>query len=171
MTLKIVGVGFGRTGTDSTREALDRLGFPCYHMREVMNRKKNPHHLDFWGRVARSEAGTQHDWSQVFENYTACVDNPAACVWRELIEAYPDAKVLLTLHPGGPDAWYESTWETIYAPMRMWQGKVIFFALPFLRKFKPMVRDLVWERFLKGTMVDRECAKKRYLEHIEEVKA
>ena len=37
MTLKVIGTGFGRTGTDSMREALDMLGFgPCHHMYEVM---------------------------------------------------------------------------------------------------------------------------------------
>ena len=171
MTLKIIGAGFGRTGTNSTRAALDQLGLPCYHMEEVMDSKKNPHHLGFWCRVAKSEPGTQHDWSEVFENYEACVDFPAACVWQELLEAYPEAKVLLTLHPGGPDSWYDSTWETIYAPSRMWQGKVLEIATPFGRKFMGMVGELAWERSLKGTMGDRERAKQRYQELIDEVTA
>ncbi len=39
MTLKVIGTGFGRTGTDSMREALDMLGFgPCHHMFEVNTR-------------------------------------------------------------------------------------------------------------------------------------
>ena len=33
MPLKVIGTGFGRTGTDSMREALTILGFgPCHHM-------------------------------------------------------------------------------------------------------------------------------------------
>jgi hypothetical protein len=36
MGLKIIGAGFGRTGTKSMKEALEHLGFgPCYHMFEV----------------------------------------------------------------------------------------------------------------------------------------
>ena len=36
MTLKVIGTGFDRTGTDSMREALGMLGFgPCHHMFEV----------------------------------------------------------------------------------------------------------------------------------------
>jgi hypothetical protein len=36
MALKVVGAGFGRTGTLSLKAALERLGFgPCYHMAEV----------------------------------------------------------------------------------------------------------------------------------------
>ena len=36
MAIKVIGAGFGRTGTDSMREALNLLGLgPCHHMFEV----------------------------------------------------------------------------------------------------------------------------------------
>ncbi len=36
MTLRIIGAGFGRTGTNSLKLALEHLGFgPCHHMFEV----------------------------------------------------------------------------------------------------------------------------------------
>jgi hypothetical protein len=171
MALKLIGAGFGRTGTLSAHAALNQLGFPCYHMFEVLENKANASHLGFWRRVANAEPGTQHDWEQVFANYTAAVDNPASCVWRELMQAYPQAKVLLTLHPRGADAWYDSTVDTIYATNRMWQFKVLEFATPFGRKFGDMTRKLIWQRFHKGTMEDREQAIARYHQHIAEVKA
>ena len=35
MTLEVIGPGFGRTGTNSLRRALEQLGFgPCHHMYE-----------------------------------------------------------------------------------------------------------------------------------------
>ena len=35
MTLKVIGTGFGRTGTGSMRKALDMVGFrPCHPMFE-----------------------------------------------------------------------------------------------------------------------------------------
>jgi hypothetical protein len=80
MTLQIIGAGFGRTGTMSTYTALNQLGFPCYHMIEVMQNKANKSHLDYWRKVAHSDPGTAHDWEQVFAQYTAAVDNPACCV-------------------------------------------------------------------------------------------
>ena len=61
MTLKIIDVGFGRTGTNSTYQALNQLGFPCYHMFEVIGNKANKGHLDFWRKVANAPAGMQHD--------------------------------------------------------------------------------------------------------------
>jgi len=99
MSLQIIGAGFGRTGTLSTYTALKELGYPCYHMFEVLKNKNNKTHLDFWNNVANSPEGQQHDWNAVFKHYTATIDNAASCVWRELMQAYPNAKVLLTLHP------------------------------------------------------------------------
>ncbi|MCW8808922.1 MAG: hypothetical protein OQK79_12565 [Rhodanobacter sp.] len=171
MTLKIIGAGFGRTGTLSTYTALNQLGFPCYHMFEVLENKQNKAHLDFWRHVANTEAGTQHDWEQVFSRYTATVDNPACCVWRELLAACPDAKVLLTLHPRGAAAWYESTMDTIYFTETMWQFKVLELTTPFGRKFGDMSRKLIWQRSHQGTMDDRERALAHYAQHIEDVKA
>jgi hypothetical protein len=171
MTLQIIGVGFGRTGTNSTQVALNRLGFPCYHMHEVIANKANKGHVEFWRAVANAPPGSQHDWARVFANYTATVDNPGCCVWRELMEAYPDAKVLLTLHPRGPEAWYESTISTIYFSETMWQFKLLKLTTPFGRKFGDMLHKLVWQRSHKGTMANRAAAIARYEEHIAEVKA
>ena len=171
MPLKIIGAGFGRTGTMSTYTALNQLGFPCYHMIEVLENKANKSHLDFWWKVANTPAGTQHNWEEVFAGYTVAVDNPACCVWRELMAAYPDAKVLLTLHPKGPDAWYESTIDTIYFTENRWQFKVLEITTPFGRKFGQLSRRLIWQRSHRGTMDDRARAIAHYKQHIEEVKA
>lgn len=171
MSLKIIGAGFGRTGTASVCTALNQLGFPCYHMFEVLENKENKSHLDFWRKVANAEPGAQHDWKQVFSKYTATVDNPACCVWRELLVAYPDAKVVLTLHPRGAEDWYESTMDTIYFTETMWQFKVLEYTTPFGRKFGDMSRKLIWQRSHKGTMADRAKAIAHYQRHIEDVKA
>lgn len=171
MALEIIGAGFGRTGTLSVYTALQQLGFPCYHMFEVLENKENKSHLDFWRKVANSAPGMQHDWTQVFSKYSAAVDNPACCVWRELLAAYPDAKVVLTVHPRGAEAWYESTMDTIYFTERMWQFKVLEFATPFGRKFGDMSRKLIWQRSHKGTMDDRDQAIAHYHQHIADVKA
>ena len=171
MGLKVVGAGFGRTGTMSTYTALNQLGFPCYHMFEVLENKANKAHLDFWRKVANTPAGTQHDWNQVFASYTAAVDNPACCVWRELMAANPDAKVLLTLHPKGPEAWYDSTIDTIYFTENVWQFKVLEWVTPFGRKMGEMCRKLIWQRSHQGTMNDKAKAIAHYRKHIEDVKA
>ena len=171
MALKIIGAGFGRTGTLSLYTALNQLGFPCYHMFEVLENKENKSHLDFWRAVANGKAGAQHDWGRVFSKYSATVDNPACCVWRELLTAYPVAKVVLTLHPRGAEAWYESTMETIYFTETMWQFKVLKLTTPFGRKMGDMSRRLIWQRSHKGTMSDRSKAIAHYHQHIADVRA
>ncbi|PPE75143.1 hypothetical protein C3942_05555 [Solimonas fluminis] len=171
MALKIIGVGFGRTGTESLYTALNQLGLPCYHMFEVVKNKANKTHIDFWLKVARSEPGTQHDWEQVFSRYTAAVDNPACVVWRELMAAYPDAKVILTLHPKGPQAWHESTMETIYFTENQWQFQVLRAVTPFGSKFGEMTRKLIWQRGHQNTITNREKAIAYYRQHIETIKA
>ena len=170
MALKIIGAGFGRTGTMSLYTALNQLGFPCYHMVEVIDNKENKSHLDFWLDVANKEPGQQHDWDQVFEHYTAAVDFPASCAWQELLQAYPEAKVVLTQHPKGAESWYESTMDTIYFTESKWQFKLLKLFTPFARKMGAMARKLIWQRTLKGTMENRDKAVARYQQHIDEVK-
>ncbi|MEY3042194.1 MAG: hypothetical protein RLZZ174_1276, partial [Pseudomonadota bacterium] len=49
MSLKVIGAGFGRTGTLSLKLALEQLGFgPCYHMVEVF---KHPTHIPLWRKA------------------------------------------------------------------------------------------------------------------------
>ncbi|AZO06543.1 MULTISPECIES: sulfotransferase family protein [unclassified Mesorhizobium] len=106
MSLMVIGTGFGRTGTDSMREALTMLGFgPCHHMSEVMGHAKQKR---LWRALARGEAP---DWAQLFAGYKSCVDWPSAFYWRELIEAYPQARVILTWR--SPESWWESFEKTL----------------------------------------------------------
>lgn len=111
MSLKVVGAGFGRTGTLSLKVALERIGFgPCYHMVEVFPR---PEHVAMWHRLAFEQS---MDWDEIFRGFHATVDWPAARWWREIAAHFPDAKVLLSVRD--PEAWYKSVTDTIYQPMK-----------------------------------------------------
>lgn len=106
MGLKVIGTGFGRTGTDSMRLALNRLGFgPTHHMSEVM---ADAGWRDAWRRLY---AGGAPDWDALFDGYQACVDWPSAAYWREIAAFYPDARVVLTLR--SPESWWASFEKTI----------------------------------------------------------
>ena len=107
MTIKVIGAGFGRTGTLSMKFALEKLGFDkCYHMMEVA---QHPSHRNYWLDLAR---GKDIDWDAMFTGYQASVDWPSANFWREQMAVYPEAKVLLTLRD--PDKWYASVMNTIW---------------------------------------------------------
>jgi hypothetical protein len=106
MTLKVIGAGFGRTGTDSLREALNLLGLgPCHHMFEV---NAHAHQKERWRALAQ---GAMPDWPALFAGYASCVDWPSAHYWRELIAAYPEARVILTWR--SPESWWASFERTI----------------------------------------------------------
>ncbi len=170
MTLELIGAGFGRTGTMSTREALALLGYPCYHMATVMEDGMGGEHLQFWSEVAAQPEGVSMDWQRVFGEVRATIDFPAACVWRELMRDYPGAKVLLTVHPGGAEAWYDSAWETIYFTQRYWQFRLLRILPPY-RRFAEMVQTLVWHRALGDAMPDRAHAVAQYEAHLRRVQA
>lgn len=108
MPLSVIGAGFGRTGTLSLKLALEQLGFgPCYHMVEVFKDPKAP------GRWESAADGQPSDWEEIFAGYASTVDWPAATFYKELADAYPDAKVILTVRD--PEAWFASTQATIFA--------------------------------------------------------
>jgi hypothetical protein len=99
--LQIIGAGLPRTGTTSTRAALERLGFgPCYHMFEIIT---HPDHVDRWLPAA---TGRPLDWSRVLDGYQATQDWPASHFWREQAATFPEAKVVLTVRD--PHAWFVS---------------------------------------------------------------
>lgn len=106
MTLKVIGAGLGRTGTLSLKLALERLGLgPCYHMMEVFARPEAP---ELWCEAADGRP----DWERIFDGYNSTVDWPSASFYRQLADAYPDAKVILTERD--PEAWFASTQATIF---------------------------------------------------------
>ena len=106
-TLRVIGAGFGRTGTMSLKVALEQLGLgPCHHALEVFDR---PERAELWAAAARGEPV---DWDEVLAGYRSTVDWPATAFYEQLVEAYPEAKVVLTVRD--PDSWYESVAATIY---------------------------------------------------------
>lgn len=106
MTLKVIGVGLGRTGTLSLKRALGRLGLgPVHHMEDV---------FDDLGRQVplwRAAAEGAPDFPAIYEGFAAAVDWPTASFWRELHAAYPGARFILSERD--PDRWVESFSATI----------------------------------------------------------
>ena len=105
MALKVIGAGLPRTATLTQKVALEMLGFgPCYHMVNVLG---NLDLLYQWRTALNGDA----DWEQIFGDCQSEVDWPGSFYYQELMELYPDAKVLLSVRP--PDAWERSMRATI----------------------------------------------------------
>lgn len=163
MTIKIIGAGFGRTGTTSLKAALEQLGFGrCYHMQEVM---RNPAHAQIWQRATEGETV---DWNNLFEGYQATVDWPGCTFYQELMDAYPDAKVLLSVRD--PERWYESTFGTIYQIRTALVGRMIKAIVPHIRRVYRMV-DYIWADTFENRFEDRAFAIDVFNRHNEAVQA
>jgi Sulfotransferase domain len=105
--MKLIGAGMPRTGTLTQKMALEMLGVgPCYHMVDVL---ASLDQADLWKRALAREA----PWGEIFDGYQSTVDWPGGYFYRELIEVYPDAKVLLSVRE--PEAWERSMRETVWA--------------------------------------------------------
>ena len=161
MTLEVIGAGFGRTGTNSLKIALEELGFEkCYHMIEVM---KNPSHMRQWTNIIENG---QINWESLFEGYQAAVDWPASAYYKELVAAYPDAKVILTVRD--PERWHESVVSTIYQVNNKF-GRVLQ-TIPVAGRFFNGINKLVWQGIFHGNLEDKIYAIQIFNQHIEEVK-
>jgi hypothetical protein len=104
--VKVIGAGLPRTATLTQKIALEMLGFgPCYHMVNVLA------DLTLTDQWASALAG-RPDWDKIFNGFNSAVDYPAAFFHKELLAAYPDAKVVLSVREG--PAWARSMRGTIW---------------------------------------------------------
>ncbi|MCK8482971.1 hypothetical protein MUY21_02890 [Aliiroseovarius sp. S2029] len=158
MSLKIIGSGFGRTGTMSTKMALEALGFgPCHHMVEVMGNPEQPAH---WQAHA---TGAEVDWAEVFVGYQAQVDFPGAAVWHELSIAFPDAKVIHNERP--EEDWWASYSVTIN---KFWQHRKSLDLPPHIAAIFETMDEILVQGIFGGT--DRKSAVGAYRRNNERVR-
>jgi hypothetical protein len=156
MTLQVVGAGLGRTGTLSLKLALEQLlGGPCYHMLEVFG---HPEHVPLWRSAID---GSMPDWDEVFDGYRAAVDWPVGAFWRELMDAYPDALVLLSTRPA--DEWWRSADRTIFEAFR--RGEV-----PEMAEWHAMAEAMLRKRFVDD-FLDQDTAIAAFEQHNADVRA
>ena len=169
--MRVIGAGFGRTGTTSLKAALETLGLdPCYHMTEVF---AHPRHAEVWRSAWRGEPV---NWDAILGPYEAAVDWPACTFCEELTERYPEAKVLLSVRD--PDRWYESTRTTIYKLSRVIAASRtarVAFGLVSLLTFGGFARsgageEIIWNGTFDGRFEDKPHAIEVLERHNEEVK-
>ena len=142
--MKVIGAGLGGTGTLQAKAALDVLGFgPCYQVAEVA---KHPEHSELWLAVAD---GAPISWQAIFGSYESCVDFPACVFYADLLEVYPDAKVLLTVRD--PERSYDRVRDTIFKLSTASDSPLP----PVLRE---AFATIVWDGLFGGRFEDRDHA-------------
>lgn len=99
------------------RAAMHHLGYvDTYHM--ISCSIENPPDALMWMDALRAKYDgvgtpfTREDWDQLLGHCQAVCDWPAIAFAKELIEAYPEAKVILT--DRDVDSWHKSTMRTVF---------------------------------------------------------
>ena len=139
--MKVIGAGLPRTGTLTQKVALEMLGLgPCYHWVDVLADIERG--VGQWQRALDGGG----PWGEVFDDagFHSTVDWPGGYFYKELMQAYPEAKVLLSVREGA--AWERSFRETIW---NMCYGESL---LRLLSSARAQV-DPLWRDYL--ALVDR----------------
>ncbi|KAJ7732142.1 putative NAD dependent epimerase/dehydratase [Mycena metata] len=116
--LQVLCLGLSRTGTTSMTDALEKLGYvKTNHGKDAY---ANPYEREMWMDalnakfLGKGQPYGREDWDRLLGHCQGITDAPHYLFAKELIEAYPDAKVILTVRD--PDSWWRSVSATIAAP-------------------------------------------------------
>jgi hypothetical protein len=160
--LKLINAGLGRTGTTSLMAALDQLGFgPSYHMLDLVSTEES---LEQWEKILCD--GQQPDWEAIYEGYTSAVDGPNAIYYEQIMKAFPEAKVILTLRDA--ERWYQSTHDTVYQFAVKYQENPAETGSRQSRLYR-VTNAMFWDGLFSGRFADKEYAMEVYRNHNQEV--
>jgi len=108
--MKVIFAGYSKCGTKTMAEALRILGYNVYDFME------NYEYLgDKWMKIFK-EGGTKDDFYEMYKDVDAVTDAPAFTFWREILEAFPDAKIIF--HERPEDEW----WPSMEKQLQSWEG-------------------------------------------------
>ena len=154
MSLRVVGAGLGRTGTNSLMTALEML-LPgeCHHMYKVFINDQGA----TWRDIGRGQTDLL---GEVMSNYVASVDWPSAAYWEQLAVDNPDAVILLSTRSSA-EAWFKSASDTIFT------------VIPNVpdSPWKEMVTELIINKFAGGDLTDKDACIAAYEAHNARVRA
>jgi hypothetical protein len=160
--LKLLNAGLGRTGTTSLQVALERLGYgPCYHMFDIVSSEER---LAQWESIIID--GRQPDWAAVFDGFSAIVDGPPSLHYAQIMKAFPEAKVVLTVRDA--EGWYRSTRDTLYQFVVRNRETPPEEGTRQARVFR-MTNVMMWDGLLGGRFDDQAYAMDVYRRYNQEV--
>jgi hypothetical protein len=171
MALKVIGAGGPRTGTASLKTALETLGFgECSHMEGLFN---NPHLVDYW--VEFFETG-KTDFNALFDGFQSTSDFPGYLLYKEMLELYPDAKVIL--NDRDPEEWYESFAKTVntFVPQtfsqkfKIWKKGIGNPRFQNIAKTLRLVEVYLLKRHYKGQFLNKAQTLKIYRDFNDEIR-
>jgi predicted naringenin-chalcone synthase len=166
--VQVIGAGFGRTGTMSLKVALEELGAgPCLHSLEWVAQASRPHgelaaagEPSHWQRLAEGE---RIDWRRELEGWGSVLDWVGARFYAEMLEAWPEAKVILSIRD--PEEWYESCDASLHATRGLDAGYRPYGS----RAVLDAVDSAIWDDLFGGRFRERAHAIAVFERHRHEV--
>ncbi len=161
--MKVLGVGLSRTGTRTLYRALQILGLKCIHY--DTNRLND----------ILTGTNTSPDFRR-YDDIDAVTDIPSAYFYRELLEAYPECKAILTIRD--INAWWKSMsyHSNIRSPIsgnsfRYYTSRVLGFKQqPGMDREEYDIFRILLRNYVYGSIVASEFLyKKKYVEHNDHV--
>lgn len=145
--LQVIGAGLARTGTSSFNKALSiLLDSPAYHggtqatLGPEHEIRSWIHLLSIWPPKSPSEKATVSQiLKERLDGYAAVTDSPCNSLVEELMELYPDAKIVCTIRD--PEAWVKSM-DTVSNAATLWFLRFVLFPLPTMRFFPDYINGL-----------------------------
>ncbi|KAB5566689.1 hypothetical protein GE09DRAFT_1218946 [Coniochaeta sp. 2T2.1] len=140
--VKVIVAGLPRTSTASLKEALETLGIgPCHHLGDPPNQ---------YGRLRLTADLMTTSYAperrmrlaELFEGCEAILEQPVSTCLPDLLEMYPDAKVILT-ERSSARLWVES-WEDSIAYTRWWSWRYVGYLMPGVKSTSDIYRS--WTR-------------------------
>ncbi|KAL4862402.1 hypothetical protein BDV12DRAFT_178872 [Aspergillus spectabilis] len=143
--MKVLVLGMSRTGTMSIYAALKQLSYNCYHMSECCLDSANSS-LVLWNRAIEAKyygKGTKFvgkDFDQMLWRYDAITDIPCILFVEELMDAYPDAQIVLNTR--SRERWLPSMEHSFYTILSWRSWKALELLDPaFTRPYIPLLKS------------------------------
>jgi predicted naringenin-chalcone synthase len=142
----------------SLKVALEELGAgPCLHPLDEPEPDST-----HWQQIADGE---QVDWREAFEGFGSTVDWLGARYYGEMIEAWPQARVILSVRD--PESWYESCHASLDARRRLMRGNG-----HGQQPIPPVLKAVdgaIWDGIFNGRFDERDYALEVFDRHNREV--
>ena len=150
--MQLLILGISRTGTSSLNIALSDFNHKIFHMNECLARPN--HFFPLWTEAIRAKFNGEGkpygkaEFDKLLAEYDAVSDVPAVLFSAELLEAYPDAKVILTTRD--PEKWVDSMRSSIWLAHSWWTFDLLTPFHNFIHGWRT-TDTLDWDAFINSS--------------------
>ncbi|XP_078491801.1 uncharacterized protein LOC100180176 [Ciona intestinalis] len=105
--MKVIYAGYAKTGTKTMSAVFNEFGYNTYDFFE-----HGYYHGKEWRKIIY-EGSTVEDFRSMYKDADAIVDTPIYIFWEEILEAYPDAKIIFSTR--SDESWLKSCKNQVHS--------------------------------------------------------